>query len=434
MLDELTGWHHAYDTEVGSGLVKEMIEKDVNHPSIVVWDNGNEGGFNFDLDPLFDRYDIQGRPLIHPWAVFRHTDTQHYINYDYGNETYWHGHDIVFPTEFLHGLYDGGHGAGLSDFWELMWHEPLSAGGFLWDFSDEAVVRRDWHDSLDTDRDHGPDGILGPHREKEGSYYAVKEVWSPVKIERREVTAAFDGRFAVENRYFYTNLKECRFSWRLVKTLGVSAAAEPGTAGAVDAPDVAPGAKGTIVLSLPANWRTYDVLGLVATDKFGREIYSWTWPIVRPDVVAARMVDTVGIGTASVGGEDSSYCIVGGWREGLVWETVGFASEGGKWEGEDSFSDGPTLAMGSGVFVALQQRMEGRNAVIEVSYAKQSITEKLRWTMYPSGWLKMEIHYFRRNMTMICWVLISPIRKAVSGGSGGWAMVRTGCGRTGSRG
>jgi len=90
-----------------------MIEKDVNHPSIVVWDNGNEGGFNFDLDPLFDQNDVQGRPLIHPWAVFRHTDTQHYINYDYGNGTYWHGHDIIFPTEFLHGLYDGGHGAVL---------------------------------------------------------------------------------------------------------------------------------------------------------------------------------------------------------------------------------------------------------------------------------------------------------------------------------
>lgn len=107
MLDELTGWHHAYDTEVGSKLVKEMIGKDVNHPSIVVWDNGNEGGFNFDLDPLFDALDIQHRPLIHPWAVFRHTDTQHYINYDYGNGTHLHGHNIVFPTEFLHGLSDG---------------------------------------------------------------------------------------------------------------------------------------------------------------------------------------------------------------------------------------------------------------------------------------------------------------------------------------
>jgi len=70
VLDELTGWHHAYDTQAGSKLAKEMIERDMNHPSIVIWDNGNEGGFNFDLDHWFDDLDIQKRPLIHPWAVF----------------------------------------------------------------------------------------------------------------------------------------------------------------------------------------------------------------------------------------------------------------------------------------------------------------------------------------------------------------------------
>jgi len=30
------------------------------------------------------------------------------------------GKEIYFPTEFLHGLYDGGHGAGLDDYWNLM--------------------------------------------------------------------------------------------------------------------------------------------------------------------------------------------------------------------------------------------------------------------------------------------------------------------------
>jgi len=394
VLDELTGWHHAYDTGVGSGLVKEMIEKDVNHPSIVVWDNGNEGGFNFDLDPLFDRYDIQGRPLIHPWAVFRGMDTQHYINYDYGNGSYWHGHDIVFPTEFLHGLYDGGHGAGLADFWELMWHEPLSAGGFLWDFSDEAVVRKDKNDSLDTDKDHGPDGILGPHREKEGSYYAVKEVWSPVKVLRREVTAAFDGRIEVENRFFYTNLNQCKFSWRLVKTRGVSAAAEPGTAGAVDAPDVAPGQRGVIALSLPANWRTYDVLGLTATDKFGREIYSWTWPIVRPAIVAMRMVDTVASGRVVTGSEDSCIVLSAGGVKVFFGVKTGLLRRVENGKGLIPFADGPTLAGGAGDFLGLRQGVEGNKAFIEVAYNKQSLIEKLRWTMYPSGWLKMEIHYF----------------------------------------
>mgnify|MGYP000019417576 CR=1 FL=1 len=42
------------------------------------------------------------------------------------------------PTEFLHGLYDGGHGAGLNDYWKLMFESPLGAGGFLWALVDEG--------------------------------------------------------------------------------------------------------------------------------------------------------------------------------------------------------------------------------------------------------------------------------------------------------
>ena len=412
VLDELTGWHHAYDTEVGAILVKEMIEKDVNHPSIVVWDNGNEGGFNFDLDPLFDRLDIQARPLIHPWAVFRGTNTEHYINYDYGNGTYWHGHDIVFPTEFLHGLYDGGNGAGLSDFWELMWNEPLAAGGFLWDFSDEAVVRSDRNGELDADKDHGPDGILGPHREKEGSYYAVKEVWSPVKIDRREITAAFDGSFTVENRFLYTNLNQCKFSWRLTATKGPGVAGLSGSAGAVMAPNVLPGQRGRLVMSFPSNWRQYDILSLVASDPYGREIYTWTWPIVRPAEVARRLVDTVGaaggVGAVSgsgaaavITGSDSSYTLSANGVKAVFGRATGLLRGVQNARGVIPFSDGPTLAAGAGGASTswgepqgLQQRMEGNNAILEATYTKQSLVQQLRWTMYPSGWLKMEIHYF----------------------------------------
>lgn len=409
VLDELTGWHHAYDTEVGSKLVREMIEKDVNHPSIVIWDNGNEGGFNFSLDPLFDRLDIQGRPLIHPWALFRHMDTQHYINYDYGNGTYWHGHEVFFPTEFLHGLYDGGHGAGLADYWELMWNEPLSAGGFLWDFSDEAVVRTDKDGELDTDKDHGPDGILGPHREKEGSYFAVKEVWSPVKIDRREITNAFDGVLTLENRWFYTNLNQCRFSWRLTPTKGPAESATPGVAGQIDAPDIGPGHRGVLRLALPPNWHTYDILSLTASDPYGREIYTWTWPIHLPQAIAARWVDTAGVsaagaGTASAGSaslgpatitdNDTTWMLSAGGIRAFIGKRSGLLRRVENGKGIIPLTDGPSLSAGSGEFQQLQQRMEGNNAVLEATYTKQSLIQRLKWTMYPSGWLKLEVHYF----------------------------------------
>jgi len=394
VLDELTGWHHAYDTEVGSKLVKEMIEKDVNHPSIVIWDNGNEGGFNFDLDPLFDVLDLQRRPLIHPWAVFRHTDTQHYINYDYGNGTHLHGHDIVFPTEFLHGLYDGGHGAGLKDFWEQMWHEPLSAGGFLWDLSDEAVVRTDRDSVLDADGDHGPDGILGPYREKEGSYYAIKEVWSPVMIERREITPGFDGNFTVENRYLYTNLKQCHFSWRLTPTKGPGEAATPGMAGAASTPDVLPGQRGTISLSLPPVWRRYDILSLIATDPSGREIYTWTWPISRPDVIAGRIVDTAGAAKVHVEENDSSYVLGAQGVKVSIGKRKGLLLSASNDKGVVPFGNGPVLAAGETEVLRTDHRMEGANAVVESVFPEKSLCQQIKWTMYPSGWLKMEVQYF----------------------------------------
>ena len=392
VLDELTGWHHAYDTEVGSKLVKEMIVKDVNHPSIVLWDNGNEGGFNFDLDTLFDQLDIQQRPLIHPWAVFRHMDTQHYINYDYGNGTHLHGHEITCPTEFLHGLYDGGHGAGLRDYWEQMWHDPLSAGGFLWDFSDEGVVRTDRNGELDTDGDHGPDGILGPYREKEASYYTIKEVWSPIAIAHREITPAFDGKFSIENRFFYTNINQCRWAWRLEKLAGPGATME--LSGEPNSPDILPGQQGILSLALPAGWQQYDVLYLSAKDSYGREIYTWSWPISRPDAVALRIVDTVASAAAVFAENDSSYMLSAGGTRAMFGKKSGLLLQVRNGEVELPFSNGPVLSAGAAEPLQTNWRQEGKNIVLESIFSKASLCQGLKWTMYPSGWLKMEIRYF----------------------------------------
>lgn len=311
VLDEVAGWHANYDTPTGTKLTEEMVVKDETHPSIVVWVNGNEGGHNFDLDPVLDQMDLQKRPIIHAWQVFRGTDTQHYINYDYGNGTHLQGHNVVFPTEFLHDLYDGGHGAGLQDYWEQMWAHPLSAGGFLWDFSDAGVVRTDKGGILDTDGNHGADGILGPYREKEGSYFTIKEVWSPVFFERREITPAFDGSFRVQNRFHYTNLNQCKFTWKLAQLPGPGSKAAPVTkTGTMAAPSVTPGGTfGTLQLALPTDWQRHDVLYITAQDPAGREIYTWSWPIARPDAVAKQLIRLDGPNAARLTETDSLYTV-----------------------------------------------------------------------------------------------------------------------------
>src|SRR5262249_47212078 len=71
VLDELAGWQKSYDTPTARRLVGEMIRRDVNHPSILFWDNGNEGGWNKEVDDDFAIWDPQKRFVLHPWDPFR---------------------------------------------------------------------------------------------------------------------------------------------------------------------------------------------------------------------------------------------------------------------------------------------------------------------------------------------------------------------------
>lgn len=285
VLDELTGWQAAYDDTTGHKLVKELVVRDVNHPSVIIWDNGNEGGFNLNLDDDYDKYDPQHRLVIHPWARFRGSNTKHYPDYAYVVNSVARDSDVFFPTEFMHGLYDGGAGAGLDDFWEQIRKHPHGAGGFIWALLDEAVVRTDRKGAYDTDGNHAPDGIVGPHREKEASFYTIKEIWSPVSVKTPAFTPGFSGRLSMENRYNFTNLKACRFRWKLVRFRApAERSLEPVllAAGVAPSVDIAPGTAGTLQLALPADWRQASALYLTALDPSGKEIFTWTWPVQLP--------------------------------------------------------------------------------------------------------------------------------------------------------
>jgi hypothetical protein len=276
VLDELAGWQHKYDTKIGRQHVKEMIERDVNHPSIIIWDNGNEGGWNTNLDADFAQLDPQHRAVNHPWAKFGDIYDKHYPDYNSLTQALA-GNMVYMPTEFLHGLYDGGLGAGLDDYWNAMFRSKVSAGGFLWVFADEGVQRGDLTNFVDVKGNWAPDGIVGPYREKEGSYYTIKQIWSPVQLPG-VLPVNFDGKLPVENRYEFTPLSKCRFIWQLRK-FGQAAGFEVVAHGAIANPDVIPGKTGSLKLILPADWKKADVLAVTACDPDGHELWTWVYPL-----------------------------------------------------------------------------------------------------------------------------------------------------------
>jgi len=281
VMDELCGWHGKYDTETGKQLVREMITRDANHPSIIWWSNGNEGGWNTDLDSEFGLWDLQKRPVLHPQGNFGGFETMHYRSYGESQE-YMRKPEIYMPTEFLHGLYDGGHGAGLWDYWEMMRNHPRCAGGFLWDFADEGVVRTDQDGRIDNVGNYAADGIVGPHFEKEGSFYTVREVWSPVQLTDKALPADFQGKLNVENRYDFTSLNQCHFEWNLVRFTNPEDTKSGHTviaSGKLTGPDLAPHTAGSIQLKLPSDWKSADALMVTAFDAAGKSLWTWSWTV-----------------------------------------------------------------------------------------------------------------------------------------------------------
>ena len=267
---EQPGWHWAHETITGSKIVEEMVLRDVNHPSIIFWSNGNEGGFNYELEEFFTKNDPQKRVVLYPWANRNGFETKHYRSWGETSE-YMRQKEIFMPTEFLHGLYDGGHGAGLRDYWRLMMSNPRCAGGFLWDLMDQGVVRTDQNGIIDCVGNFGADGIVGPHMETEGSFYTIREVWSPVQWKYLD-----SGKITIENCYNFINLKDCKFTYKLLQMpdygkTDVKVIKE----GKFESPDAAPGQR--VQLALPRNYLEADAIQLTAIDPNGQEIFTWSY-------------------------------------------------------------------------------------------------------------------------------------------------------------
>ena len=400
VLNELTGWQAEYDTVVGRRLVKELVERDVNHPSVVMWANGNEGGWNRALDQDFGLYDPQNRLVYHPFERFNGTDTKHYPDYNYMVNSTLIGNEVYFATEFMHGLYDGGLAAGLQDFWNLMLRHPYNAGGFLWVFADEGMVRTDRGGEIDTDGNHAPDGIVGPHREKEASYYAVKEIWSPAYIEQKSLPAHFDGSLPIENRFLYTNLSQCSFKWKLVNfplPSGPSLQYHTADSGTCAPLSLAPGEKSFLKIQLPASWKSNDALYLTAFDHNNHELFTWSWPLHAAKRTAEKIVQADKTPSAITSRQDGEQLVIENGSVTCFFTTkTGFLHKVVSGTSTISLSGGPVLASSNLHLKKFDHYARDGNYFVEAAYEGEG-SLALKWIFSGGKPVKLEYTYQKKG-------------------------------------
>ncbi|MDO9176125.1 MAG: glycoside hydrolase family 2 TIM barrel-domain containing protein, partial [Actinomycetota bacterium] len=161
VIDEANIESHAYNTSLcddprwrSAWLARgsRMVQRDRNHPSIIMWSLGNESGYGSNHDALagWIRSADPSRPLHYEGAVF-------HAGWVSGGVT---SSDVVcpmYPTidairrygesgkgtrplimcEYSHAM--GNSNGSLADYWDVITSTPGLQGGFLWEWKDHGI-------------------------------------------------------------------------------------------------------------------------------------------------------------------------------------------------------------------------------------------------------------------------------------------------------
>ena len=409
VMAETTGWYRPLETEIGSKLVNELVVRDVNHPSIVLWSNGNHMAHNPALDKVFFEWDIQKRRPLKNEAKnndifanynpdFDIVNTTYYPNYETTKKRLFDEDHIYLPNETLHALYDGGGGANLKTYWDMFEQSKVGGGLMIWALYDEGLIRTDMGFTVDNQHNKAADGIVGPHGEKEGSYYAVREIWSPVVISNEHIGNDFDGTLNVQNKFTFTDLDDCEINWKLINFPSPDATYSGHrtiNSGAVRG-NVMAGETGKLILSLPASYINSDALIIEVYDARGIMVYDKRIPITtssRPTFRPSEQLEfaqsnqdkfTFHRGGITLSFDEGSGILSSVLQKGKATSLKNFPFL--TFEAVDTnLSNVDTVASRATI------RKEGSTWIIETRDSKGF--DYLQWTLKPTGEIKLDYAY-----------------------------------------
>ncbi len=241
---------------------QRMVERDKNHPSIIIWSLGNEAGNGVCFMNTYDwikRRDPT-RPVQYEQALeMRNTDVvcPMYMNIK-DMVAYAQRKDITRPLiqcEYAHAM--GNSVGNLQDYWDAIERYPALQGGAIWDWVDQGLRKEVGQPSQSSGKDpyffaYGGDfgdkpndadfccnGLVQPDRQLNPHAWEVKKVYQNVKT---DLVVADRPQLRVTNKFFFTNLDKFHCSWKLRVDGRVQ---QEGTLGALD---IAPREESTVAL------------------------------------------------------------------------------------------------------------------------------------------------------------------------------------------
>ncbi len=226
--------------------VEPTITRDKNRPSVIVWSVGNESPVNDleqeagrrvkELDPTrpicFPKVPSEYLKSFEHNASYADIGSPHYPTDSMLREFAKNSKQPLILTEYAHAW--GLATERIQDQWDFMQKTPRCAGGAIWHFMDQGILRTsdksvdankstmdvwlDKHRYYDGHRGDGADGIVYADRTPQTDFWETRKVYSPVQIAEQSAAVkpgAQQIALTVENRHDFRTLTGMELVWSL---------------------------------------------------------------------------------------------------------------------------------------------------------------------------------------------------------------------------
>ncbi len=212
--------------------IERLVERDKNHPSVILWSMGNECG---------------NGPVFHDaYKWLKQRDPSRLVTFEQAGEDW--DTDIVAPMypgigsmksyaadptktrpyimcEYAHSMGNGN--GNFPEYWAIIRSSPHMQGGFIWDWVDQGLQQTDaagrtwWayggdlggHDRQN-DENGIADGLLATDRTPHPGLFEVKKSYQDIRFSAAQPAT---GRITVLNGFSFNNLDNYTFRWEVLK-------------------------------------------------------------------------------------------------------------------------------------------------------------------------------------------------------------------------